>query len=151
MGSIAALVFLLFGQAPPPPATPPRTSSAPVGVALVRGDRTLQPLAQLEGEVWSDLPAGAAAGPWSLWLLDDPIVKTSPFTPRTARAITAAPRTSARSGCFAVGGLAPDAAPGVAATAALDAAHRRDHRHSFSTSSGRACCGPTSCRRFTAA
>src|SRR5690349_17975874 len=112
MGFLTALVLLILGQTPPP-------SSGPVTVALVRGDRTLQPLARLEGEAWSDLPPAAATGPWSLWLFDDPITRSSPFTPRTARAITAAGAPGAASGCLAVNGLPPEATPGVAATAAV--------------------------------
>jgi hypothetical protein len=113
MGFIVALVLLIVGQQPPAP-------SGPVTVALVRGDRTLQPLARLDGEAWSDLAPSAAAGPWHLWLFDDPVVRTSPFTPRSARAITAA--APAGGGCLAVSGLEPEATPGVAATAPVGVA-----------------------------
>ena len=116
MGLITTFVLLILGQAAP--ATP-----GPVAVALVRGDRTLQPLARLDGDAWSDLPpAAAAAGPWSLWLFDDPVVKASPFTPRTPRAVTAAAASGAATGCLAVSGLAPEVTPGVAATAAVGVA-----------------------------
>ena len=50
-----------------------------VGFAVVRPDGRLQPLARLEGENWSPLAPADAAGDWSLWLFDDPVVKTSPF------------------------------------------------------------------------
>ena len=115
MGLITTFVLLILGQTAP--ATP-----GPVAVALVRGDRTLQPLARLDGDAWSDLPPATAAGPWSLWLFDDPVVKASPFTPRTARAVTAAAASGSATGCLAVSGLAPDVTPGVAATAAVGVA-----------------------------
>jgi hypothetical protein len=112
MGFITAFILLILAQAPHAPAT------APVTIGLVRGDRSLQPLARLDGEAWSELPAAAAAGPWSLWLFDDPTVKTSPFTPRTARAITAA-AANRDAACLAVAGLEPAVTPGAAATAAV--------------------------------
>ena len=61
-----------------------------VGIALVRGDGRLQPLARRAGDEWSALAPADAAGDWRLWLLDDPMVKTSPFAARAARPVTAA-------------------------------------------------------------
>ena len=57
---------------------------------MVRADGRLQPLARLEGDNWSPLAPADAAGAWSLWLFDDPVVKASPFAARSARPITAA-------------------------------------------------------------
>ncbi|MEO5822354.1 MAG: hypothetical protein ABIT71_17745 [Vicinamibacteraceae bacterium] len=77
-----------------------------IGLAVVRGDGRLQPLARLDGETWSPLPAAAAAGDWGLWLLDDPVLKTSPFAIRAARPITvAANAANAVSACLPVSGL----------------------------------------------
>ena len=121
MGLIAALVLLLAIQAVPAATSVPSGRPAeggPITVGLVRGDRSLQPLARLEGDAWTELAPAAAAGPWSLWLLDDPVAKTSPFTARTARPVTAA-APAAAAGCVAVGGLDDAATPGAAAIAPL--------------------------------
>jgi hypothetical protein len=120
MGILLFVLALALAQAPAP-ATGPAPAAGPIGLGLVRADGTLQPLARLEGEAWTGLAAGGAAGPWSLWLFDDPIVKTDPFAPRAARAITAAPGPS-RARCVPasgidaalVGGLAPGAVVGLA-------------------------------------
>ena len=115
MGLIAGFVLLLVIQAAPAatrvPAGP-AASGGPITVGLVRGDRTLQPLARLDGMAWSDVTPAASAGSWSLWLFDDPIVKTSPFTARTPRAVTGA---AGDGGCLAVAGLGAEATPGAAA------------------------------------
>lgn len=87
MGILLFVLALAIAQGPPPAAAP---ASGPIALGLVRADRTLQPLARLERDAWSGLAAGRAAGPWSLWLFDDPVVKTDPFALRAARAITAA-------------------------------------------------------------
>jgi hypothetical protein len=73
-----------------------------IGFAVVRPDGRLQPLARLEGGNWSPLTSGDAAGEWSLWLFDDPVVTTSPFAVRSARPITAAAGPAA---CAPVSGL----------------------------------------------
>lgn len=95
-------------------------ASAPdqIAVALVRGDGRLQPLVRVEGEKWSPLAPAEAAGDWRLWLLDDPIVKTSPFAVRAARPVTAAAADPATA-CAAVSGLEAGlvAAPTAAASA----------------------------------
>src|SRR5687768_8007488 len=74
-----------------------------VGVAIVRGDGRLQPLAALGPESWTPLAASEAAGPWHVWLLDDPTVKASPFSMRSARTVTAA--AAAGGACLALSGL----------------------------------------------
>jgi hypothetical protein len=89
-----------------PPASP--AVGGPVGVALVRGDGRLQPLARLDGDAWSPLPATDGAGPWSLWPFDDPVVKTSPFTARAARPIGA---TAAATACLPTSGIDADLRP----------------------------------------
>ncbi len=61
-----------------------------IGLAVVRGDARLQPLATFTADAWAPLAAADAAGGWSLWLFDDPVVKTSPFAARSARAVSAA-------------------------------------------------------------
>jgi hypothetical protein len=80
------------------------TGAAPaeVGFAVVRPDGRLQPLARLEGDNWSPLPPADAAGTWSFWLFEDPLVKASPFSVRSARPVTAAAGTAA---CLPVSGL----------------------------------------------
>jgi hypothetical protein len=90
-------------------------SPADVGFGVVRSDGRLQPLARLEGDHWSPLPPADAAGDWSLWLFDDPVVKASPFALRSARAITAAAGTAA---CVPISGLgAATTAPAPGTTA----------------------------------
>jgi hypothetical protein len=81
-----------------------------IGFAVVRPDGRLQPLARLEGENWSPLTSADAAGAWSLWLFDDPVVKTSPFAVRAARPITAA-ATAGTAACAPVSGLDAAAVP----------------------------------------
>jgi len=78
---------------------------------MVQPDGRLQPLARLDGENWSPLAPADAAGAWSLWLFDDPVVKASPFAIRSARPITAAAATAA---CVPISGLE---ASGTAAVA----------------------------------
>jgi hypothetical protein len=117
MGLIAALVLLLAIQAVPAATsvpTGPPAAGGPITVGLVRGDRTLQPLARLNSDAWAELAPAGATGPWSLWLLDDPVVKTSPFTARAARAVTATAAVDA-SPCLPVAGLEAGATPGAAA------------------------------------
>jgi hypothetical protein len=95
------------------------------GVAMVRRDGSLQPLARLAGDDWQPLATADGAGAWSLWLVDDPALRDSPFTARTARSVTAA---AARGACLPLSGLdaavlaaagagapAGDAPPGVSA------------------------------------
>ena len=82
-----------------------------VGIAVVHSDGRLQPLARVEGDNWTPLPPADAAGDWSLWLFDDPVVKTSPFAARAARPISAA------AACAAVRGLDAVAAPPAASAA----------------------------------
>jgi hypothetical protein len=92
-----------------------RAAAADVGFAVVRPDGRLQPLARLEGENWSPLEPADAAGDWSLWLFDDPVVKASPFTARSARPISAAATTAA---CVPTSGFdaaATSPAPGTSA------------------------------------
>lgn len=79
-----------------------------VSFALVRADGRLQPLVRLEGENWSPLVPADAAGDWSLWLFDDPVVKESPFAVRSARPISAA---AAATACVPVSGIDPSATP----------------------------------------
>jgi hypothetical protein len=79
-----------------------------VGFAVVRADGRLQPLARAEGENWAPLASADAAGAWSLWLFEDPVVKTSPFAARSARPITAA---AAATACLPVSGLEAAAVP----------------------------------------
>jgi hypothetical protein len=74
----------------------------------------------LEGEAWSPLAVADGAGAWRLWPFDDPIVRTSPFTARAARAITTGP-ASAAAGCLPATGIeaelrtaAPAAGIGIA-------------------------------------
>src|SRR5262245_22349579 len=113
-------LILIACLAQMPPAAPP-PPAAPMALALVRADRTLQPLAGLDGEQWTGVAPAGAAGLWSLWLFDDPVVKSDPFAPRAARAITAAPGATG-AGCLPatgidaglVGSAAPDAVLGVA-------------------------------------
>jgi hypothetical protein len=118
MGFLLLVPALWLAQEPPPAPAPvsPPAAAGPVALGLVRADRTLQPLARLEGGAWTALAAGGAAGPWGLWLFDDPVVKADPFAMRAARAFTAAPGASAP-GCLAASGLdatlAPGAAPGT--------------------------------------
>ena len=73
------------------------------GIAVVRRDGGLQPLARVAGDEWQALPRADAVGAWSLWLFDDPALKASPFAARTARAVTAA----AGAGCLPVSGIEP--------------------------------------------
>jgi hypothetical protein len=89
-----------------------------VGFAVVRPDGRLQPLARVEGENWSPLAPADAAGDWSLWLFDDPVVKTSPFASRAARPIIAAAGTGA---CAAVPGLDPAEVPPASGAIAVPA------------------------------
>jgi hypothetical protein len=91
-------------------------SAAParIGVALLFRDGRLQPLAQLDGDSWSPLVAADAVGPWSLWLFDDPAVKTSPFAARAARSITAAAGAGG-SACLPVTGFDPGPSPAAGA------------------------------------
>jgi hypothetical protein len=92
-----------------------------VAIALVRGDGRLQPLVRVEGERWTALAPTDAAGDWRLWLFDDPMVKTSPFTARAARPVTAA-TADASTACGVISGLeagllpAPTAGASAAAT-----------------------------------
>jgi hypothetical protein len=79
-----------------------------VGFALVGADGRLQPLARLDGGDWGPLAPSDAAGDWSLWLFDDPEVKTSPFAVRSARPISAAAATAA---CVPISGLDAAATP----------------------------------------
>ena len=97
------------------PWPPPCTGAAPgdVGVAVVRPDGRLQPLAGLEGDNWTPLAPADAAGDWSLWLFDDPVVKASPFAARSARPITAA---AAPAACVPVSGLDAAATPPATGT-----------------------------------
>lgn len=116
MGILWLVLTLLLAQEPPPdPARAPAPAAGPILLGLVRADRTLQPLARLQGGAWTGI-AGGGAGPWSLWLFDDPVVKADPFAPRAARAITAAPGASG-AGCLAASGidaaLVAGAAPGA--------------------------------------
>jgi hypothetical protein len=120
-GTIASPVAPMTGA--------PSGAAGGAGVALVRRDGGLQPLARLAGDEWQPLAPAAATGAWSLWLFDDPALRDAPFAARTARPATA---TAAAAGgaCLALSGL--DAAvlaaagarpPGVSATAsAADAA-----------------------------
>jgi hypothetical protein len=85
-----------------------------IGVALVRGDGRLQPLASLGGDGWTPLAAGEAAGPWHLWLFDDPAVKASPFTMRAARPATAV--VAAGAACLPLSGLQAGILPAPGAT-----------------------------------
>ena len=87
---------------------------AGVGFAVVRPDGRLQPLAGLEGDNWTPVAAADAAGDWSLWLFDDPVVKASPFAARSARPIIAA---AAPAACVPISGL--DAAPAPPATGTM--------------------------------
>jgi hypothetical protein len=75
-----------------------------VGVALVRADGRLQPLAHFDGDAWRPLAAADAAGGWSLWPFDDPEVKTLPFAARTARPVMAAPGTAGATACLPLSG-----------------------------------------------
>ena len=86
---------------------------AGVGFAVVRPDGRLQPLAGLEGDNWTPVAPADAAGDWSLWLFDDPVVKASPFTARSARPITAA---AAPAACVPVSGLDAAATPPATGT-----------------------------------
>jgi hypothetical protein len=95
-----------------------------IGVAVVRGDGRLQPLARVDGETWSALALADAGGEWSLWLFDDPVVKTSPFAVRSARPITATAAAGAASACRAVSGIDVPAAGGAAAVPLLGVALR---------------------------
>lgn len=79
-----------------------------IGFAVVRSEGRLQPLVRLEGDHWIPLQPADAAGDWSLWLFDDPVVKASPFALRSAHAISAAAATAA---CVPVSGLDPAATP----------------------------------------
>jgi hypothetical protein len=97
------------------------------GVAGVRRDGGLQPLARLAGNEWQPLAPAEAAGPWSVWLADDPAVRDSPFTARRARPVTAAAGDGA---CLPLSGLDPAVlsaagggarAPGGAAAGAASA------------------------------
>jgi hypothetical protein len=116
MGARSTLcLLLLIAQSAPAPAP---ATAGPVTVALVRGNRTLQPLARLDGGAWAELAPAGAAGPWRLWLFDDPVVRTSPFTARTARAVTAGAAPEATP-CLPVAGLEGDSAPGAAAAAPI--------------------------------
>jgi hypothetical protein len=96
-------------------------ASNEVRVALVRSDGRLQPLVRVEGETWTALAPTDAAGDWRLWLFDDPTVKTSPFTARAARPVTAA-TAEASTACGVISGLeagllpAPSAGGSAAAT-----------------------------------
>jgi hypothetical protein len=92
-----------------------------VAVALVRVDGRLQPVARLEGGNWASLAPGEAAGEWRLWLLDDPLVKTSPFAGRAARPITV-PAAGASAPCAKVSGLDPGLVPVAAASASAPGA-----------------------------
>jgi hypothetical protein len=84
-----------------------------IGFAVVRGDGRLQPLARVDGETWSPLAPADAGGDWSLWLFDDPVVKTSPFAVRAARPIIATAASGAASACRPVSGIdgVPPASP----------------------------------------
>jgi hypothetical protein len=86
-----------------------------IGVALVRADGTLQPLARLDGSAWAELPPAHASGDWRLWLFDDPALRASPFSARTARTIAAGAEARG-DGCVAVS-IDPAWAPGARATA----------------------------------
>jgi hypothetical protein len=100
----------------------PAGAAGDIGVAIVRGDGRLQPLAALGGESWTPLAVTEAAGPWRLWLFDDPAVKASPFTMRSARAVTAAvaagaaclPLSGIEAGILAASGAAAGAPPPIA-------------------------------------
>ena len=96
-------------------------SPGDIGVAVVRPDGRLQPLARLEGENWSPLAPADAAGDWSLWLFDDPVAKASPFAARSARPITAA---AAMAACVPVSGLEAPAPASTAVPAAVGLAVR---------------------------
>src|SRR4051794_33785902 len=80
----------------------PLVAPTDVALAVVRADGRLQPLAALAGDAWTTLAPTDAAGDWSLWLFDDPAVKTSAFALRTARPVTAAAAVGA---CLPVPGL----------------------------------------------
>jgi hypothetical protein len=99
-------------------------ASPPIDLGLVRADDTLQPLARLEGEAWTTLPAADGGGAWRLWPFDDPIVRTSPFTARAARAITAARPVPARSGCVAASGIDAELRTPAAAASGIGVALR---------------------------
>jgi len=86
-----------------------------VALAVVRADGRLQPLAALAGDEWRALAATDAAGDWSLWLFDDPAVKTSAFVARTARPVTVA---AAAGACLPVSGLDGGTTPPVPGTTA---------------------------------
>jgi hypothetical protein len=94
-----------------------------LGIAIVRGDGRLQPLATLGGESWTPLAPRDAAGPWHVWLFDDPAVKASPFTMRSARPATAS--AAAGAACLPLSGIeaglvtAPAAAAGAPPPVAL--------------------------------
>jgi hypothetical protein len=82
------------------PATVGAALPSGVGIGLVRADGTLQPLARVDGDAWTDVPPAEGAGDWRLWLFDDPMVESSPFTPRVARTVAAGEARGA--GCVAV-------------------------------------------------
>ena len=84
------------------PAAVPARSAAAIGVGLVARDGSLRPLARLEGGGWTPLDGDAAAGTWRVWLFDDPVIKASPFAPRSARSVTA---VRGAGGCLATSGL----------------------------------------------
>jgi len=98
------------------------TSGAPgdLGMAVVRGDGRLQPLAGQDGAAWSTLASASAGGQWQLWLFDDPVVRTSPFAARAARSISAAAAPSPASACLSTSGLEAGliASPNAPASAA---------------------------------
>jgi hypothetical protein len=72
------------------PAAMPAPTAAAIGVGLVARHGSLRALARLEGEVWTPLDGATAVGAWRVWLFDDPVIKASPFAPRSPRTVTAA-------------------------------------------------------------
>ena len=92
------------------------------GLAVVRLDGGLQPLARLAGDEWQPLVPADAAGTWNLWLFDDPVLRASPFAARTARPVSAA-AAAANAGCLPLSGLDPAllAAAGTGSAASRDA------------------------------
>lgn len=86
------------------------------GLAIVRSDGRLQPLATLGADDWAPLAAADATGGWNLWLFDDPVLKTSPFAARKARAVSAA--ADAGGACLPLSGIENGILPAAGGTAA---------------------------------
>jgi len=87
-----------------------------IGLGVVRGDARLQPLATFDAGNWAPLAAADATGGWNVWLFDDPVVKTSPFAARSARAVSAA--AGAGGACLPLSGIEAGIVPAAGGNAA---------------------------------